>query len=120
MDFHGISSAELLGLLGLVLGFLVLLEGGLKHVAPRARRSERSSDYYDHLQPGRLEKNMDDSWLLLAGMEDCPTCSNTLDARRGRRISKNLLRGLTRLGQDLAMASPGLGHGPTRSWSKDA
>ena len=41
---------ELLGLLGLhgllegVFGFPALLEGGLNHVCPHARRSERSAD----------------------------------------------------------------------------
>ena len=60
----------LLGLLGLLegmFGFLALLGGGLNHVVSHARRSERSAD---NLQAHRLERKMDDGWLLLVGMED--------------------------------------------------
>ena len=37
-----------------------------------------------------VERKMDDGWLLLVGMEDCPTGSNTLDAWRGRRIASGI------------------------------
>ena len=75
--------AELLGLLVLlegVIGCLALLEGGLNHVVPHARRSDRSAEY---LQAGRLERQMGDGWLLLVGMEYLlkQRRSNMLDAQ---------------------------------------
>ena len=77
---------------------MALLEEGLvQRRSNTLDTQERSADYcyYDYLQRSAdivptgswlVERKMDDGWLLFAGMEDCPTCSNTLDARRGRRI----------------------------------
>ena len=44
MDFELLGLLGLQGLLEGVFGFLALLEGGLNHGVPHARRSERSAD----------------------------------------------------------------------------
>ena len=73
-DFHGLLAGwpaarlasslctELPGLLGLLglqeglFGFLASLEGGMNHVVPHARHSERTADFSEEFQFCKVEK----------------------------------------------------------------